>query len=100
MAAAKTIFKRIIDKEIPVERCVEFFRESLARSGATRLHIKGLLMNKHWLKAVVAIGVVITMGALLLAQADKPAPSGAAMSQAALTFLASISKEQQAQARF
>lgn len=57
-------------------------------------------MQKHWLKSIIAVGVVITMGALLVAQADKPQPSGIAVAQAALEFLAVLSPEQQAKAKF
>lgn len=57
-------------------------------------------MHSQWLKSVIAIGVVITMGALLVAQADKAPPAGVAMAQAALEFLASVPPDQQAKAKF
>lgn len=57
-------------------------------------------MHKRWSKLILALSVLVTMGALLRAQADKAEPSGAAMVRAAEKFLQSITKEQQAQASF
>lgn len=51
-------------------------------------------------KVLVAACVMLLMGALLRAQADKAEPSGAQMAKSAQTFLGSLSEEQKAQATF
>src|SRR5436305_188152 len=58
------------------------------------------MLHKRWTKLILSLTVLVTMGALLRAQAEKGEPSGAVMARAAEKFLQSITKAQQAQASF
>jgi hypothetical protein len=55
---------------------------------------------RHWKATVSGLVAVVAMVTMLRAQADKPAPTGKAMADAATAFLASLSPDQAGKVKF